>query len=170
VMIMVRREGPRVLHFVTLVPVILAVAFLLRPAAATIDATQSARAVQARLVQLGVKDSTVAVFHVRRDVAYGLNFYRNQPIFYYDPDGPDDMPPKTLPEPPIPLERAPRPSIPLAAHILIIQYSEKLPEKVEQEKKELQDKVHKELGDRTIASIGDFPAQRLEFFVVTAEK
>ena len=54
VLLMVRREGARVLHFVTLVPTILAVAFLLRPAAATIDRTQSARPINQRLAELGV--------------------------------------------------------------------------------------------------------------------
>src|ERR1041385_8021351 len=53
VLLMVRREGVRVLHFVTLVPTILAVAFLLRPAAATIDRTQSARPINQRLTELG---------------------------------------------------------------------------------------------------------------------
>ena len=50
---MVRREGVRVLHFVTLVPTVLAVAFLLRPAAATIDNSQSARPISQRLTALG---------------------------------------------------------------------------------------------------------------------
>src|SRR5438309_906058 len=92
VLLMVRREGARVLHFVTLVPTVLAVAFLLRPAAAVIDRTASARSVQARLKEMGYGEGPLAVFHVRRDVAYGLNFYRNQGVVYYETDGPADMP------------------------------------------------------------------------------
>jgi 4-amino-4-deoxy-L-arabinose transferase-like glycosyltransferase len=146
VLLMVRREGIRVLHFVTLVPTILAVAFLLRPAAATIDRTQSARAVQARLVELGQGNGTVAVFHVKRDIAYGLDFYRNQPISYYA-DGPYDMPPKTPSGPKIPLDK----------HIVVARQGSY---------KEIQDQAQ----GRTVVSIGDFPPQHLEFFLVSAAK
>src|SRR5262249_44442318 len=71
VMLMVRREGIRVLHFVTLVPTILAVAFLLRPAAAVIDGTQSARPVAEEISRRAPGDLPVATFNVKRDVAYG---------------------------------------------------------------------------------------------------
>jgi hypothetical protein len=170
VLLMVRREGVRVLHFVTLVPTILAVAFLLRPAAPVIDRAVSARSVQARLVELKQGDGTVAVFHVKREVAYGLNFYRDRPIFYYGTDGPSDMPPNTVVNPMILFEKPPRPSIPAEKHILIVQYSEKRPDKTAQEHKELWDKVQEMVGQRTLASIGDFPPQRLEFFWVGPAK
>ena len=139
VLLMVRREGLRVLHFVTLVPVILAVAFLLRPAAPTIDRTQSARAVQARLAELGAGEGMVAVFHVKRDVAYGLNFYRNQPIGHYEADGPRDLPS----------------GIPQGKHFLVARQGSV---------KEVQEKV----GQRAVGSLGDFPSQKLEFFVIGA--
>jgi 4-amino-4-deoxy-L-arabinose transferase-like glycosyltransferase len=142
VVLMVRREGGRVLHFVTLVPTILALAFLLRPAAPVLDRVLSARAVQARLVELGVGDVPVAVFHVRRDVAYGLDFYRNQPITYYEPDAPADMPHGKPPQ---------------GKHIVIA------PTGSYQE-------VQKQVGERAVASIGDFPVRRLEFFLVSAQK
>ncbi|MGC2697088.1 MAG: glycosyltransferase family 39 protein [Candidatus Angelobacter sp.] len=141
VLLMVRREGVRVLHFVTLVPTILALAFLLRPAAPVIDRAVSARPVQARLVELGAGEGPVAVFHVRRDIVYGLNFYRNQPVSYYEPDGPLDMP-HGKPE---------------GKHVLIA------PQGNYQE-------VQKQVGDRAVASIGDFPARHLEFFLVSAAK
>src|SRR5262249_60701476 len=58
-----------------------------------LDLTQSARPVDQELRRLGVKGGTpVAVFQVRRDLAYGLNFYRNQPISYYEDERPGDMP------------------------------------------------------------------------------
>jgi 4-amino-4-deoxy-L-arabinose transferase-like glycosyltransferase len=143
VLLMLRREGMRALHFVTLVPTILAVAFLLRPAAATIDRTQSARAVQARLAELGAGEGTVAVLHVRRDVVYGLNFYRNQPILYYsEREAPIDM-------------RHDGP--PPGQHIVIAP---------EGTYKEVQDQV----GQRGVASIGNFPPRHLEFFLVSAAK
>jgi 4-amino-4-deoxy-L-arabinose transferase-like glycosyltransferase len=143
VLLMVRREGMRVLHFVTLVPVILAVAFLLRVAAPTIDRTQSARAVQARLAELGAGEGTIAVLHVRRDVVYGLNFYRNQPILYYsEREAPIDM-----------RHGGPPPG----RHIVIAP---------EGTYKEIQDQV----GQRGVASIGNFPPRHLEFFLVSAAK
>jgi 4-amino-4-deoxy-L-arabinose transferase-like glycosyltransferase len=143
VLLMLRREGIRALHFVTLVPTILAVAFLLRPAAGIIDRTQSARAVQARLAELGAGESTVAVLHVRRDVAYGLNFYRNRPIIYYsEREAPIDM-------------RHDGP--PPGQHIVIA------PEGTYKEVQEL-------VGQRAVASIGNFPPRHLEFFLVSAAK
>jgi 4-amino-4-deoxy-L-arabinose transferase-like glycosyltransferase len=146
VVLMVRREGVRVLHFVTLVPTILAVAFLLRPAARTIDSTQSARAVQARLAELGAGQGTVAVFHVRRDVAYGLNFYRNQPIFYLG-DAPDDMPHEK----------------PADLHVLKGRFILIAPQGSYKD-------VAGQIGDRAVASIGDFPPRHLEFFLVSPAK
>src|SRR5262249_1256250 len=119
VLLMVRREGARVLHFVTLFPTILAVAFLLRPASRGIDQYKSAHSLHERLVALGTGQDLPAVFHVRRELAYGLNFYYNKPVFYYGPDGPSDMPPKTPPEPPVravQLEKPPRPPIPIEKH------------------------------------------------------
>jgi hypothetical protein len=141
VMFMVRRQGPRVLHFVTLVPTILAVAFLLRPAAPVIDQVQSARAVQERLAQLGAADGTVAVFNVRRDVAYGLNFYRNQPISHYESDGPTDLPS----------------GIPSEKHVVVA-------------KEGSGDAIQALLGERKILRLGGFPQQHLEFFRVAGER
>src|SRR5712671_1460483 len=142
VLLMVRREGVRVLHFVTLVPTILAVAFLLRPAAATIDRTQSARPVNQRLSELGVTaNDPVASFNVKRQVAYGLDFYRNQPISHYEQEGPLDMPA----------------GIPSGRHVVVaIEGS--------------LGAVQAVAGDREVKSIGTFPPQHLEFFQVSAAK
>jgi 4-amino-4-deoxy-L-arabinose transferase-like glycosyltransferase len=87
VLIIVRRGGLRVLHFATLVPMVLAVGFLLRPAALVIDQALSARTVAARMRELGVPAAPLSVFNVKRDVEYGLNFYRNQPVGRYERDG-----------------------------------------------------------------------------------
>jgi 4-amino-4-deoxy-L-arabinose transferase-like glycosyltransferase len=142
VLLMVRREGVRVLHFVTLVPTILAVAFLLRPAAATIDRTQSARPINQRLAELGVAASDpVASFNVKRQVAYGLDFYRNQPISHYEQEGPLDMPS----------------GVPSGKHIVVA-------------KEGSLGAVQAVAGDRQVTSIGTFPPQHLEFFLVSAAK
>jgi len=142
VLLMVRREGVRVLHFVTLVPTILAVAFLLRPAAATIDRTQSARPINQSLAELGVSASEpVATFNVKRQVAYGLDFYRNQPISHYEHEGPLDMPS----------------GIPSGMHVVVA-------------KEGSLGAVQAAVGNRQVLSIGTFPLQHLEFFQVSAAK
>ena len=98
VLLVVRFRGARALHFITLVPVVLGMFFLLRFAAISpndpypyhgliLDLTQSARPVDAELRRLGVNSGPIAVFNVKRDVEYGLNFYRNQPIPRYERDG-----------------------------------------------------------------------------------
>ena len=141
VLLMVRREGMRVLHFVTLVPTILAVAFLLRPAAPTIDRTQSARPISQRLAELGAGDAPVAVFNVKRQVTYGLTFYRNQPVSHYEHDGPIDLPS----------------GIPSARHIVVA-------------KEGSFDAVQAAVGERQVTSLGTFPPQHLEFFLVSPAK
>jgi 4-amino-4-deoxy-L-arabinose transferase-like glycosyltransferase len=87
VLLIVRRGGVRVLHFATLLPLVLCLGFLLRPAAHVIDEVNSARAVDARLNKLGAPPGTIAVFNVKREVEYGLNFYRNAPVSRYERDG-----------------------------------------------------------------------------------
>lgn len=142
VLLMVRREGVRALHFVTLVPTILAVAFLLRPAAATIDRTQSARPINVSLAELGVSSSEpVATFNVKRQVAYGLDFYRNQPISHYEHEGPLDMPS----------------GIPSGRHVVVA-------------KEGSLGAVQAAVGNRQVVPIGTFPLQHLEFFQVSAAK
>jgi 4-amino-4-deoxy-L-arabinose transferase-like glycosyltransferase len=87
VLVIVRRGGLRVLHFATLIPVVLALGFLLRPAASVIDEALSARTVAARMHELRVPEAPLSVFNVKRDVEYGLNFYRFQPVGRYERDG-----------------------------------------------------------------------------------
>jgi 4-amino-4-deoxy-L-arabinose transferase-like glycosyltransferase len=88
VVVIVRRGGVRILRVATLVPVVMVVWFLLRPLAHLIDQSTSARAVQAEL-QAAVMppQAPMAVFEVKRDVEFGLNFYRNRPITRYERDG-----------------------------------------------------------------------------------
>lgn len=83
VLLIVYLGGLRMLHFATLIPVVVAMAFLLRPAAPVIDEVSSARPVEAQLHELAPQ-VPIAVFNVKRDVEYGLNFYRNQPLSRYE--------------------------------------------------------------------------------------
>jgi hypothetical protein len=87
VLLIVRLGGAGLLRLATLIPVIVILAFLLGPAAPIIDDVSSTRTVDARLRGLGIRQQPVAVFNVKREVEYGLNFYRNQPINRYERDG-----------------------------------------------------------------------------------
>ncbi len=78
------RQGARVLRFVTLVPVVLGMAFVLRIAAPIIDRTQSARPVAAEISTLDTRGAPLAAFNIRRELEYGLDFYRNRPLLRYE--------------------------------------------------------------------------------------
>ena len=159
VLLTVRRGGLRALYFATLVPVSLALAFLLRMAAIPpgkisavgephpisgliLDLTQSARPVDQELRRLGVNEGTpVAVFTVRRDLAYGLNFYRNRPISYYEGEGPRDMPH----------------GIPAEQHVVVTKAGNG-------------DAVQAAVSPRAVKRLGAFPPRDLEFFLVSNSK
>ncbi len=83
------RFGLRLLHFTTLVPVVLAVAAIIRLGGPALDQEDSARTVAASLARTerahGVASPLpVAVFKVGRQTEYGLHFYRNWPVSSYD--------------------------------------------------------------------------------------
>jgi 4-amino-4-deoxy-L-arabinose transferase-like glycosyltransferase len=78
-------RGLAMVRPITLLPVVIALAFLIQVAAPSIDATQSARPLARLLATMGVtSDEPVALFHAKREVEYGLAFYRNQPIAVYE--------------------------------------------------------------------------------------
>ena len=57
-----------------------------------LDRTYSARPLAAKLLQVAPANETVAVFRVRRDVEYGLAFYRNREVANYEETGvPDEQ-------------------------------------------------------------------------------
>ncbi|HEX9254096.1 MAG TPA: hypothetical protein VF938_01075, partial [Candidatus Angelobacter sp.] len=104
--------------------------------------TQSARPINQRLTELGVTASApVATFNVKRQVAYGLDFYRNQPISHYEHEGPLDMPS----------------GIPSAMHVVVA-------------KEGSLSAVQAAVGSRQALPLGAFPLQHLEFFQVSAAK
>ncbi len=80
-----RFQGYRVLRFITLVPVVIAFALLLRGTAPIINLFQSARPIEKALHQ-GIigQIPPVAVYDVPPGVRYGLAFYLNQPIRSYE--------------------------------------------------------------------------------------
>ncbi|HVU48687.1 MAG TPA: glycosyltransferase family 39 protein [Terracidiphilus sp.] len=52
-----------------------------------LDRSYSARPLAERLEEFTPADGTVAVFRVRRDIEYGLSFYRNRQVVNYDESG-----------------------------------------------------------------------------------
>ncbi len=83
-LITLRLRGIRTLRFVTLVPVILGLAYVIRVASPTIDNTLSARPVARALEPVETTRMPLAVFNVKRELEFGLNFYRNQAIRRYE--------------------------------------------------------------------------------------
>jgi 4-amino-4-deoxy-L-arabinose transferase-like glycosyltransferase len=76
--------GLRMLRLVTLVPVILVVAAVLRIGGPRIDESFSARPLANEISRVEQGLLQAAIFHVPREVEYGLAFYRNQAIENYD--------------------------------------------------------------------------------------
>jgi hypothetical protein len=57
-----------------------------------LNSSYSARPLADKLSAVAPADETVAVFRVRRDVEYGLAFYRNREVVNYDQSGvPDEQ-------------------------------------------------------------------------------
>ncbi|MGA2858092.1 MAG: glycosyltransferase family 39 protein [Candidatus Sulfotelmatobacter sp.] len=77
---LVSRLQLRMLRFVTLIPVVLAVAAVLKLGTTPIDQTLSARPLAAELAGAETHELPVAVCGVSRELEYGLEFYRNQTI------------------------------------------------------------------------------------------
>jgi 4-amino-4-deoxy-L-arabinose transferase-like glycosyltransferase len=77
----------RMLRFVTLVPVVLVVAAVLKLGSTAIDQTLSARPLAAELASVETHRLPVAVCGVSRELEYGLNFYRNRTIARYEAGG-----------------------------------------------------------------------------------
>ena len=76
--------GLRMLRFVTLVPVVLTVAAVLRIGGVVLDQTLTARPLASDINRVEAGLLPAAVYHTRREIEYGLAFYRNQEISNYD--------------------------------------------------------------------------------------
>lgn len=91
---LLRSPGLRLLRFVTLIPIVLSVAALLRIGAPVLDDTLSARPLLADIARMEDVNALppLAVFAVPRETEYGLTFYRNQAMLQYEPG---KLPPQT---------------------------------------------------------------------------
>ena len=81
---LVRPSGLRMLRFVTLIPVVLTVGATWNLGSTAIDQTLSARPVAQEIAGIETHPLPLAVYHVRRELEYGLTFYRNQLTLNYD--------------------------------------------------------------------------------------
>jgi len=81
---LVSRLHLRMLRFVTLIPVVLAVAAVLKLGTTEIDQKLSVRPLANEIDSVETHKLPLAVFGVQREVEYGLAFYRNQVISRYD--------------------------------------------------------------------------------------
>jgi 4-amino-4-deoxy-L-arabinose transferase-like glycosyltransferase len=84
VLTLMSRVGWRMLRFVTLVPVVLVVAFVLRFGSRAIDQKMSARPLAAELAGIETHPLPIAVCGTSRELEYGLAFYRNQTVARYE--------------------------------------------------------------------------------------
>ncbi len=81
---LVRPGGLRLLRFVTLIPVVLTIGTVLKLSSSTLDEELSARPLAQELAAIDTHRLPLAVYHVRRELEYGLTFYRNQLTLNYD--------------------------------------------------------------------------------------
>jgi len=79
-----RRPNLALLRFVTLIPIVLVVAAVLRIGASSLDAALSARPVAKEIGAIETARFPTAVFDVSRETDYGLAFYRDQVIAHYE--------------------------------------------------------------------------------------
>jgi 4-amino-4-deoxy-L-arabinose transferase-like glycosyltransferase len=76
--------GLRMLRFVTLVPVILSIAAVFKIGYVGLDRNLSSRPLALQISKMEMRPRPFAVFHVSREMEYGLTFYRNQPSMRYE--------------------------------------------------------------------------------------
>lgn len=129
---LVSRLGLRMLRFVTLVPVVVVVAWILRVGGPSLDGTLSARPVATDIARMETKPLPMAVFGASRETEYGLTFYRNQVISRYELG-----------------------QIPFVEHLLVAVEGS-------------QPQIVKLTGDRRVSHLGNFTAQHLEYFWISA--
>ncbi len=85
----IRRFGMSQVRNFTLIPVIGMLIFLLGFEGHELDLNYSARPLAQEIKQHDPSDKLVAVQDVKRDMVYGLAFYRNQPMIHYEDGVPD---------------------------------------------------------------------------------
>ncbi len=87
VFLIVRRWGVLQVCSATLVPILAILVFLLGFHGKELDLTYSARPLAREIQQKAPGVPLIALESVKRDMDYGLAFYRNQPTIHYEADG-----------------------------------------------------------------------------------
>jgi 4-amino-4-deoxy-L-arabinose transferase-like glycosyltransferase len=87
VVFVVRRSGVKYIRTATLIPLALLLYFLLGRNGHLLDLNYSARPLAREIAQAAPSTTPVAELDVRRDLVYGLAFYRNQEVLNYATDG-----------------------------------------------------------------------------------
>ena len=129
---LVGRSGLRMLRFVTLIPVVLSVAAVLKLGTIAVDQKLSTRPLAIDLAGIETHRLPVAVCGASREVEYGLAFYRNQPVARYEAG-----------------------NIPPQEHLLVAPT-------------QWIDDVAKLTAGRHVSLLGHYPAQRLDYYWVSA--
>ncbi len=83
----VRRFGVEQLCRITLVPVLALLVFLLGFHGPELDLNYSARPLAREIAKQAPNEPIVATLYIKRDMDYGLAFYRNERLVHYDQDG-----------------------------------------------------------------------------------
>ncbi len=81
---LVSNAGLRMLRFVTLIPVVLTVAAVLKLGSTDLDRTLSARPLVREIANMETHPLPLAVYRPTRELEYGITFYQNQPPAHYD--------------------------------------------------------------------------------------
>jgi hypothetical protein len=87
VLLIIRRWGISQTLNATLVPILASLVFLLGFHGKDLDVNYSARPLATEMARQAPEIKLVAVENIKRDMDYGLAFYRNEPIIHYDTDG-----------------------------------------------------------------------------------
>jgi 4-amino-4-deoxy-L-arabinose transferase-like glycosyltransferase len=81
---LIRPSGLRMLRFITLVPVVLTMGAALKLGSVALDQKLSARPLSREISSMETRKLPLAIYHVPRELEYGLTFYRNQLTLNYD--------------------------------------------------------------------------------------
>ncbi len=87
IILVIRRFGIRQVLNITLVPICIMLVFLLGFEGHELDLNYSARPLAEQIAQAAPGTLPVRTLGVKRDMDYGLAFYRDQPILHYDHEG-----------------------------------------------------------------------------------
>jgi 4-amino-4-deoxy-L-arabinose transferase-like glycosyltransferase len=90
VLLIIRRWGISQISNATLIPVLATLVFLLGFYGKELDVNYSARPLAREILRQAPDVKLVATDSIKRDMDYGLAFYRNQPMIHYDSDGVPD--------------------------------------------------------------------------------